>query len=53
MVDAIAIGTGLNYYILQHRASPIRREEEIEWRTVWQNVTVAANELLTSQRSSR
>jgi glycosyltransferase involved in cell wall biosynthesis len=51
MVDTIAIGTGLNYHILQHRAAPIRREEEIEWRTVWESVTLAADEFMAERKS--
>ena len=47
MVDTITIATRLNYYILRHRATPIRREEEIEWRAVWESVTLAVDEFKT------
>jgi glycosyltransferase involved in cell wall biosynthesis len=51
LVDTIAIGTGLNYYILQHRAPAIRCEEETEWRTVWESVRLAADEFMTDRKS--
>jgi glycosyltransferase involved in cell wall biosynthesis len=34
-VDMVAIGTGLNYKLLRHRAYPARPPELREWETVW------------------
>ena len=38
VVDCIAVGTGLNYRILRHRALPITSEEQQEWARVWASV---------------
>jgi glycosyltransferase involved in cell wall biosynthesis len=35
LVDLIAIGTGLDYHILRHRARPIKPEERRRWAEVW------------------
>lgn len=35
IVDCIAVGTGLKYRILRHRALPITDEERREWARVW------------------
>jgi glycosyltransferase involved in cell wall biosynthesis len=36
LTDTIAIGTGLGYSILRHRAGAIGAEEASEWRSVWE-----------------
>jgi glycosyltransferase involved in cell wall biosynthesis len=46
LVDTLAISTGLKYHILPHRATAIRGEEEIEWRTVWEQVRLTSDRLL-------
>jgi glycosyltransferase involved in cell wall biosynthesis len=38
LVDCIAVGTGLGYAILAHRARPITREERRRWMQVWLSV---------------
>ena len=43
VADCIAIGTGLNYRILRHRARPITAAEQEEWTKVW--MLVNAEEL--------
>ena len=50
VIDIIAICTGLNYYILRHRSPPILAEEKIEWNSVWQQVGITYNLLLTGQK---
>ena len=35
LVDLVAIGTGLDYHILRHRARPIGVEDRVRWETVW------------------
>jgi glycosyltransferase involved in cell wall biosynthesis len=42
MLDAFALGTGLNHRVLKHRAPPISRAETDEWRKVKQAVHTAA-----------
>ena len=42
MLDAFALGTGLNHRVLRHRAPPISRSETDEWRAVKQAVSAAA-----------
>jgi len=34
-VDCLAVGTGLGYRILRHRALPITEGERQEWEQVW------------------
>jgi glycosyltransferase involved in cell wall biosynthesis len=46
LVDAIAICTGLKYHILKHRAAPLRDQEEIEWRSVWEQVRITSDRSL-------
>lgn len=36
--DCVAIITGLNYRLLQHRAHPVTEEERQEWARVWESV---------------
>lgn len=43
LTEAVAICTGLNHRMLRRRAMPIHEEEAREWRSVWENVTFAAN----------
>lgn len=38
MVDCAAIGTGLNYRILRHRASPVDAGMRARWAEVWASV---------------
>jgi len=45
-VDVFAIGTGLDYKILRHRALPIDQETQDSWRKVWTG-------LVTNARFSR
>jgi len=47
LIDTIAIGTGLNYQLLRHRAPAIRQDEAIEWRTVWEQVRLTCAEVPT------
>ena len=35
LVDCFAVGTGLNYRILRHRARPITAAERAKWQHVW------------------
>jgi glycosyltransferase involved in cell wall biosynthesis len=42
MMDAFALGTGLNYRVLKHRAPPISCTETDEWREVSQAVRTTA-----------
>ena len=51
LVDTLAISTGLKYHILPHRATAIRGEEEIEWRTVWEQVRLTSDRLLADHKS--
>ncbi|MDQ7839616.1 MAG: glycosyltransferase family A protein [bacterium] len=37
-LDIVAIGTGLNYRLLHHRAGPASAEEILAWRRVWNSV---------------
>lgn len=37
LVELFAIGTGLNYYILRHRALPVTKEESLKWSKVWRS----------------
>jgi glycosyltransferase involved in cell wall biosynthesis len=50
LVDTLAISTGLKYHILRHRATALRDEEEVEWRTVWEQVNVTADRLLADRK---
>jgi glycosyltransferase involved in cell wall biosynthesis len=50
LVDTLAISTGLKYHILQHRATAFRDEEEIEWRTVWEQVKLTSDRLLADSK---
>jgi len=50
-VEAIALGTGLNYRMLRHRVPPITRTEVDEWRKVRQAVRDAALQY-TEERES-
>jgi glycosyltransferase involved in cell wall biosynthesis len=36
--DVVAIGTGLNYRILRHRAEPATAAEQQQWQSVWESV---------------
>jgi glycosyltransferase involved in cell wall biosynthesis len=36
-VEVFAVGTGLNYYILRHRALPISMQESLKWSNVWRS----------------
>jgi glycosyltransferase involved in cell wall biosynthesis len=38
LVDGLAVGTGLDYGILRHRAQPISPEERRHWMEVWLSV---------------
>jgi hypothetical protein len=51
LVDTLAISTGLKYHILQHRATALRDEEEIEWRTVWEQIRLTSDRLLADRKS--
>ncbi|WP_373499475.1 glycosyltransferase family 2 protein [Desulfococcus sp.] len=35
ILDGIAIGTGLDYRVLRHRALPVSRMEAVEWDKIW------------------
>lgn len=35
LLDCIAVGSGLNYRLLRHRAQPITEAERREWERVW------------------
>lgn len=37
-VDCVAVGTGLNYRILRHRALPVGEAEQKRWTRVWNEV---------------
>lgn len=37
-VDIVAVGTGLQYYILCHRASPVSTAVSSQWQQVWRAV---------------
>jgi hypothetical protein len=50
LVDTLAISTGLKYRILQHRATTLRDEEKIEWRTVWEQVKLTSDRLLADHK---
>lgn len=39
MLDCVAVGTGLGYRILQHRARPITDIERCAWERVWRHVS--------------
>jgi glycosyltransferase involved in cell wall biosynthesis len=45
MVDTIAICTGLKYRLLRYRALTISNEDEIEWQSVWEQVSLTFNRL--------
>ncbi len=50
-LDCLAVGTGLNYRLLRHRARPLTDEETTEWRNLWrslQNSSVQTQDELTS-----
>jgi glycosyltransferase involved in cell wall biosynthesis len=49
-IDTIAIGTGLNYRLLGHRAAKIRQDEASYWRSVWDQVERAPNKLTQRHR---
>ena len=36
VLDCVAVGSGLNYRLLRHRAQPITDTERCEWEHVWQ-----------------
>lgn len=38
-LDCIAVGTGLNYRLLRHRAAPVTPSERQAWEHVWQSVS--------------
>ena len=41
LVDALAIGTGLGYRLLRHRARPATEPEQDAWRAVWSGLQSA------------
>jgi glycosyltransferase involved in cell wall biosynthesis len=42
IVDCMAVGSGLNYRLLRHRARPITDAERWTWERVWQHVSLTA-----------
>ncbi len=38
MLDVIAVGTGLNYHLLRHRAGSASEEEKAHWRALWETL---------------
>jgi glycosyltransferase involved in cell wall biosynthesis len=38
LVDAVAMGTGLNHRLLRHRARPVSAEEIKQWEEIWKMV---------------
>lgn len=45
IADCVAIGTGLDYRILRHRALPVDKTAERKWMEVWKEVQGAAGEI--------
>lgn len=41
LIDAFAVGTGLNYRLLRHRAMPIDEKAREDWEGVWVTVNAA------------
>jgi hypothetical protein len=52
LTDTIAIGTGLGYSVLRHRAGSIRPEEASEWRSVWERAGRVAGDCRARQENS-
>jgi len=38
VLDCVAVGSGLNYRLLRHRAQPLTQSENQEWERLWQLV---------------
>jgi glycosyltransferase involved in cell wall biosynthesis len=51
LLDAFALGTGLNHRVLKHRVPPISRAETEEWQGVRQAVSTAALSYAKCQES--
>jgi len=51
LMDTIAIGTGLKYRLLRHRASVVGREEVSQWRRVWEQVAHSSRDRAENQKS--
>lgn len=41
MIDIFAVGTGLNYRLLRHRALPIDEKARAEWEAVWSDTSMS------------
>jgi glycosyltransferase involved in cell wall biosynthesis len=50
LLDTIAIVTGLKYHVLRHRARAIHSNEEAEWRSVWKQIRLTSDRLLTDRK---
>jgi len=42
-VDCLAVGSGLNYRLLRHRAQTVSKTEELEWVEVWRLISNKAS----------
>ena len=41
VIDCVAVGSGLNYRVLRHRARLVSKTEELEWLGVWRMIAKA------------
>jgi hypothetical protein len=51
-MDTIAIGTGLGYRLLRHRAPAMEEAEASEWRSVWGQIELTRKGLFAEGKSS-
>src|SRR5262249_10064327 len=51
LVDIIAIGSGLDYHILRHRARPVTPGEKRRWEAVWAGLNDAGTPPRTRPRT--
>ena len=49
LMDSIAIGTGLNYRLLRHRAPVMGPDEASQWRSVWEQVGQVSRDFQENQ----
>lgn len=52
LMDTLAVSTGLNYFLLRHRALDLHKDEEREWRSVWEKVGVVFGKAIKTNFSS-
>jgi hypothetical protein len=52
LTEAVAIGSGLDHRMLRRRATPIQRDEALEWQSVWQEVRLASEKSRLDIRTS-